>query len=399
MAKEKNQNSYIIPQIYTYIVLGVSYVFCALALFCLSKNYYTPIKNCDGINSILDIIWDELGNSITVVSGLLCVLTDFISSTKKTKKTINPWTKRIIAFSLFLLFNFYRCANALKLTANQFSFIIFIFYSINIFLIVISSNHSITNEQISNSELKKILGKIKNQNIISVQLFDVKETKEDDYCKYTFKYIDSLCQDENDINGMLSTTYKIKNEYVSEMALVLLGYQKLIELGSDEAKNTLLTSIERNKEKLLNELKQIKNSNDVTKEQCCIARMFILYLTLENMLQDANSAGIQLLDGVLGLDDIEIEKRLFTYFRTGILGTMFLGENDIYTFDYWKDGSKIGRKYCAFQIKDEEKTLICMIILKERKNNLLSKDIVEAIKKIEKKLDDSWKEKKEITLC
>ena len=106
-----------------------------------------------------------------------------------------------------------------------------------------------------------------------------------------------------------------------------------------------------------------------------------------------------MLDGVLGLDDVEIEKRLFTYFRTGILGAMFLGQNDIYTFDYWKDGSKVGRKYCAFQIRSEEKTLVCMVVLKERKNNLLSKDIVEAIRKIEKKLDDNWKDKKEIGLC
>ena len=203
----------------------------------------------------------------------------------------------------------------------------------------------------------------------------------------------------NNFSISMCPFYKIKNEYVSEMALVLLGYQKLIESGADEVKNTLLASIECNKEKLLNELKQIKNINDVAKEQCCIARMFILYLTIENMLQDANSAGIQLLDGVLGLDDIEIERRLFTYFRTGILGAMFLGQNDIYTFDYWKDGSKVGRKYCAFQIKSEEKNLICMVVLKERKNNLLSKDIVEAIKKIEKKLDDSWKERKEIELC
>ena len=43
------------------------------------------------------------------------------------------------------------------------------------------------------------------------------------------------------------------------------------------------------KEKLLNELKQLKNVDDVDKECCCVARMFILYLTLENMLQDANS--------------------------------------------------------------------------------------------------------------
>ena len=270
---------------------------------------------------------------------------------------------------------------------------------INIILIVILSNRSNVNEQINNLKLKSILGKIRNQNIVSIQLFDVEEIKENEYCKYTFRYIDALCQDENDINGMLSTTYKIKNEYVSEMTLVLLAYQKLIESGDDEEKNILIASIGRNKEKLLNELKQLKNVDDVDKECCCVARMFILYLTLENMLQDANSAGIQMLDGVLGLDDVEIEKRLFTYFRTGILGAMFLGQNDIYTFDYWKDGSKVGRKYCAFQIRSEEKTLVCMVVLKERKNNLLSKDIVEAIRKIEKKLDDNWKDKKEIGLC
>ena len=183
------------------------------------------------------------------------------------------------------------------------------------------------------------------------------------------------------------------------MTLVLLGYQKLIESGDETEKVTLISGIERNKEKLLNELRKIRTVDEVDKEQCCIARMFILYLTLENMLQDANSAGIQALDGVLGLENIEIEKRLFTYFRTGILGVMFLGQNDIYTFDYWKDGSKVGRKYCAFQINREDKMLICMVVLKERKNNVLSKDIVEAIKKIEKKLDDSWKNQKEIGIC
>lgn len=247
--------------------------------------------------------------------------------------------------------------------------------------------------------LKGILGKIRNQNILSIQLFDVEELKEGEYCEYIFKYIDALCRDENDINGMLLSTYKLKNEYVSEMTLVLLGYQKLIESGDDTEKQTLISSIERNKEKLLNELRRIRNVEEVNKEQCCIARMVILYLTLENMLQDANSAGIQALDGVLGLENIEIEKRLFTYFRTGILGAIFLGQNDIYTFDYWKDGSKIGRKYCAFKINREERMLICMVILKERKNNILSKDIVEAIKKIEKKLNDSCKEQKEISIC
>lgn len=398
MAKEKNQSgkNYILSKNNLYAFWCLSYTIFAIALIYLSKKYYVPVSTSDETNGIIDIIFDELGNSITVASGLLCVLIDIVS---QKQNQIGMWTKRVVAISLFVLFNFCRCANALKLTANQFSVIIFIFYLINVLVIIVLSNRVTVQEQVNNLRLKGILGRIRNQNILSIQLFDVEELKEGEYCKYIFKYIDALCQDENDINGMLSTMYKIKNEYVSDMALILLAYQRLIESGEDAEKRTLISSIDNNKEKLLNELKQIKNVDEVNKEQCCIARMIIIYLTLENMLQDANSAGIQALDGVLGLENVEIEKRLFTYFRTGILGAMFLGQNDIYTFDYWKDGSKVGRKYCAFQINRGEKMLICMVILKERKNNILSKDIVEAIKKIEKKLDDSWKNQREIGIC
>jgi hypothetical protein len=400
MAKEKgkkyNANSYIVPKTCVYLFLALSYIMCAIALIYLSRKYYAPISTWDETKDILDIVIDELGNSITFTSGFVCVLINFIS---QKEKQIGAWTKRVVAFSLFLLFNFCRCANALKLTANQFSVILFAFYLVNVLVIIILSNYTNVREQINNMRIKGILGKIRNQNILSIQLFDVEELKEGEYCKYTFKFIDALCQNENDINGMLSTTYRLKNEYVSEMTLVLLGYQKLIESGDDTEKQTLISSIERNKEKLLNELKQIRNVEEVDKEQCCIARMIILYLTLENMLQDANSAGIQALDGVLGLENIEIEKRLFTYFRTGILGAIFLGQNDIYTFNYWKDGSKIGRKYCAFQINRDERMIICMVVLRERKNNILSKDIVYAIKNIEKKLNDSWEAQKEISIC
>ena len=396
MAKEKSYSNHMIPKRGIYFFWFISYIIFAAVLGYLSKNYYKPIENLHGTKNILDIVMNELGNSITFVSGILCLVIDLIS---QKEKQITPWIKRIIAFSLFVLFNFCRCANALELTANQFSLVIFIFYLLNITLIVILSNQVVIHGRINDLNLKDVLGKIGNQNIISIQLFDVEEIKEGEYCKYIFKYIDALCQDENDINGMLSTTYKIKDKYVSEMMLILLGYQKLIESGDEADKDTLISGIKNNKEKLLNELRQIKNINDVNKEQCCVARMFILYLTLENMLQDVNSAGIQVIDGVLGLENIEIEKRLFTYFRTGILGAIFLGQNDIYIFDYWKDGSKVGRKYCAFQVNNEEKMIICLVVLKKRKNNVLSKDIVEAIKKLEKKLDDSWKKSKEIDLC
>lgn len=123
--KEKNHsgsgNSYIVSKIYVYLFLCLSYAICSVALIYLSKKYYVPISICDEQNGILDTIIDELGNSITFTSGLLCMLIDFVS---EKEKQIGAWTKRFVAFSLFLQFNFCRCANALKLTANQFSVIL-----------------------------------------------------------------------------------------------------------------------------------------------------------------------------------------------------------------------------------------------------------------------------------
>ncbi len=62
---------------------------------------------------------------------------------------------------------------------------------------------------------------------------------------------------------------------------------------------------------LLNELKKINAPEEVGKEECCIARLFIMYLTLENMLKETNATGIIAHSGVLELDNLEIENRLF----------------------------------------------------------------------------------------
>ena len=391
MTKNKKQSNYKVPQFAVYLTLSVSYIICAIALYYMSKNYpYSTNSNIEA-KDILNIV-DELGNSLTVASGILCILLDILS---QKEKKIHPWIKKIIAVSLFVMFNFLRCANSLKMEANQLIVITFVFYAISVVSILMLANSYNPKEKTDDLKLKNILGKIKNQNIASVQLFEVEELKEGEYSKYKFKCIDALWQEESDVNSMLSVVYMIKSEYVSEMRLVLLAYQRWIESGNDIEKEIVASSIRRNKEKLLEELRKIKSIDEVNKEHCCIARMFILYLTIENMLENANCVGIQAIDGILHLSDVEIEKRLFTYFRTGIWGAIFLGRNDIYTFEYWKDGSKTGRRYCAFQVENEERTLICMVVLKEGKNNGkngLSRDIKEAIKKLEKRLDDSYKQ-------
>ena len=388
MQKKKQESDSIkIPKIFIYIIFCILYIILTVGLTYISFLYYKPSNVELGEKSIFDILVEELGNTITITSGVACLFADLFA---EKGKMISVWTKRVIAVSVFLLFNFCRCANAIGLSINQFSVIIFIFYGITLFLVIITIPRSAALINANGLGLKFALGKIRNQNILSVQLFEVTESKEGEYTTYNFKYIDGLCQYSNDVNGMLSASYRLRSEDIAAMMLVLVGYQRLIESGDVVERETLLNSIEQNKEKILERLRQIKSVDQVSKDDCCMARLVILYITIENMLKDSGSAGIEAPDGILGLEDNEIENRLFTLFRTGILGALFLGKNDIYTFDYWKNGLKAGRKYCAFQLESLEKSppLICMIVLKERQNSIISRDIVQAIHKIEKNLSE-----------
>lgn len=385
--KKRESDSIKVPKVVIYIIFCILYIVLTAGLAYISFLNYEPSNVKSGEKSIFDILIDELGNTITITSGVACLFADMFA---EKGQTISVWTKRIIAVSVFLLFNFCRCANAIGLSINQFSVIIFVFYGIVLFLVIITIPRSVVFKDTNNIGLKAALGKIKNQNILSIQLFEVTESKEGEYTTYNFKYIDGLCQYNNDINGMLSASYRLRSEDIAAMMLVLVGYQRLIESGDVVERATLLSSIQQNKEKLLDRLKQIQSVDQVSKEDCCMARLVILYITIENMLKDSGSAGIEAPNGILGLDDNEIENRLFTLFRTGILGALFLGKNDIYTFNYWKNGLKTGRKYCAFQLDGLEKSppYICMIVLKERQNSIISMDIVQAIHKIEKNLFD-----------
>ena len=77
MAKEKSYSNHMIPKRGIYFFWFISYIIFAAVLGYLSKNYYKPIENLHGTKNILDIVMNELGNSITFVSGILCLVIDF----------------------------------------------------------------------------------------------------------------------------------------------------------------------------------------------------------------------------------------------------------------------------------------------------------------------------------
>ena len=117
-----------------------------------------------------------------------------------------------------------------------------------------------------------------------------------------------------------------------------------------------------------------------------MARLYLLYDTISQRISNPDKAGIKIGDGYLQLENLEIEKRLFTLVRTGILGAILVGDMDYYAFDYVKDGSKAGRKYIAFRVAPENQNTICMIIIKEGRN-MISDDVRNTINAICSKLN------------
>ena len=59
------------------------------------------------------------------------------------------------------------------------------------------------------------------------------------------------------------------------------------------------------------------NPDNITKDDCCMARLLVCYLTMEKLVDNAEYAAVELEEGKLGIDSI-LETRLFAYFRTGL---------------------------------------------------------------------------------
>ena len=99
--KKKTKPQIELPGKYVYILIITSYLILSSVLMYISLKYYHP--SYDETKSISEILVNELGNAVTVVTGLICILGDIIA---EFNKMINPWVKRFLAISSFLFFNF-----------------------------------------------------------------------------------------------------------------------------------------------------------------------------------------------------------------------------------------------------------------------------------------------------
>lgn len=211
------------------------------------------------------------------------------------------------------------------------------------------------------SEIKKALSGTKNKKIIAVQLYKVTTTQvgTTDLPKIQYEFVhfgDDFVRDNYDINCMSRITYELDRSIVDEFSLVVRLYHEFRNTGDDYTKENLLKSVDNQINQLQKRLQSIEDeSREITKEDCCIARVLTIYLSFKHILKPVQNADvsqadyigeIELHDGDLHLS-ADTENQLFSQIRTGMLGAALLDTNLRHIFSYRKNGAKRGRKYCV----------------------------------------------------
>lgn len=240
-----------------------------------------------------------------------------------------------------------------------------------------------------NTMLSRAISDTDNKNIIATQLYKVQtslipasDSQSSDRVQFDICHIgDDFVRNGYDVNSISRTSYVLDRNIVDCFPIILHLYEKLRNSGDDETKNLICRTIDEKVKQLESMLAGIEISKRaVTKDDCCVARALSILLSFRHKLNDAGETQddylgeISLHDGDLKLS-IDIESKLFSLYRTGILGAALLDTQSRHVFQYRKPGSKTGRKYCVSQLVssiDSEKDgfsrqtmYICLFTIKE----------------------------------
>lgn len=367
--RQKKDVKYWIVIIGTILFYIISY---ALIIFIGYKNA-SPLPNDSNID-VFQIIWNSLGNVGTLVPLIVTIISAILL---RKNKRLTVGNIVLISVSGFILYCFYDISVKYYINQALVAFVGVITFIVSIVIVLLQPSNVVLRKEgiISNAFGEKI----KNSQIAGIQVFECSMTEDNDNINYAIQSIDHLSNNGSDINGMLSVTYKLKKKYVQGFDFVTKTYYQLIDSASDDTKDNLVELIEKKCDEIKANLQRIKNVSEVTKENCYLARIFVMYNSYLRILKPVDGGTVvapdayigeqDFHDGDLGVD-VEIEKRLFTLIRTGLLGSVLAGPNIIYHFQYRKDGYKEGRQYCVFHINDgktcnQGHIYLCLVVLKE----------------------------------
>ena len=381
------------------IAIVVFYIICYVLIVFIGIKNSSPIVDSEK-KDVLRIIWESLGNAGTLIPLLVTPVSALIL--KWQHKRLSNLCIFIISTVGFFLYCFYNILVKCPIHPVIVAIVGLSTYVVSIILVLLRpSNIAIKQSSIIRSAIGN---RIKNAQISGIQIFECTMTEKDDNINYSIHSIDHLSNDDSDINGMLSATYQLKKKDVNGFDFVTkTNYQALIESANDSIKDELIKLIEERCVEIKARLQRIEVPSDVTKDDCCLARLMIMYKAYLSILKpigsgspsvpDAYIGEYDLRDGELGVD-VEIQERLFALVRTGLLGGVLVGPNCIYHFHYRKDGYKAGRQYCVFHLNEQGSAnknhiFLCLIVIKEGNTKSIPPYVLQAIRKIIMALEES----------
>lgn len=378
---------------------GALAIFYIITIYLYTTHYTWPKTIMNG-DDIPLIIWNEIANVTTVAPVVIFGLMNVKLKNVGTKK---EKIVRIVE-SIFgtVLFWFYRVAVALELSPAVFAIVGFAQYLVLLIIKIISyggeQDYIVTN---NGGIISRAIETISNRNILSIQLFHVNHKLEDGMDKFTFRCIDHM---ENasrnvdcDVNCMMVTTLELPHEEYKAFLLAQTAYNMVMDSGLKTDEDDFLSIVKKEKIQLMKKLKSL-SLQDIEKVNCCEARLVLCYSNLERMVNTPTYSITELEDGTLGINE-EIDKKLFTMARTGILGAVLFGENLRYSFKYNKQSIKTGRQYSASVLgvagEESNSKLVCLTTIAERNGkSSVSDSLFQYVKRCENKITNTIRKEK-----
>lgn len=390
-----------IMKVFSFII---TLIICAslLSICVFAQEQTTPIEEIENITQASDsaqtfvsLCWDVLKSTqtiVTIVGVLLLGLYALIFEKELPKR----WSLIIPACFLVVLF-----------LVRLFLRTEFADVSITITTILILGTSFIVNIRLRDKQriavldiaapksgaekrtlkvIQRLLSK-SHRSIECIQLYSFKTNLSEENYNYEICFLGGYSKQGVNINALFSSTIKIPKEYVESLSTIMETYSKLENDAdglNDAEQNALALLISNQINKLKDQLNEIKSAKDVTATDCYIARILLLYISIYATLQDHDTY-IGLGRDSLELKNSEVETALFTFERTGILGSLLFKQIP-YVFSYKRGGNKVGRFYYTFS-GGNKKQYIVMVSMKNPNNeNYIDYNMSRNITSIQNKL-------------
>lgn len=200
------------------VIIGTT--LCYIVLSLINVYFYhhvAPLEPPSGEVDLAKVIIEVLSNSITIAAGATDGLVAFLLGCGK--KEISRKKIAIFAILFFVLIVFNAVANRIALSVFWIELVGGIIFLLGMAgLLFIGECKSEPFE--GGKRRPKIIGNIKNKQIIAAQIFSVKREIEPTKVVYVCNLLDHSIKSGHDINGILSVSYELPRQIFSTFEVI-----------------------------------------------------------------------------------------------------------------------------------------------------------------------------------